>query len=76
MSRRPQHREIVIDRELDKKRQLNINLAKILMTIAMYLFFAAMLLEYFSPIISLKTLSIVTALHAFFFLWKSQRYQE
>jgi len=69
-------KEIVIDQDKEKKRQKSIAIAKILMAIAIYLIGAATLLEYISTISTLKTIGFMLTAHAFYFLWKSTRYQD
>lgn len=69
-------KEIVIDQDKEKKRQRSIAIAKILMAIAVYFITAATLLEYFSTISTLKTLGFIFSAHAFYFLWKSYKYQD
>lgn len=47
--------------------------AKILMTVALYVLLTAFLLEYFSVIVSLKTIGFVLCAHAFYFLFRARQ---
>jgi len=67
-------REIVLDNDsLNKEKQKAISIAKILITIAIYLITAGTLMEYISIPLMLKTIGFILAGHAFYFLWKSSR---
>ncbi|MBF0264607.1 MAG: hypothetical protein HQL46_04990 [Gammaproteobacteria bacterium] len=47
-----------------------LSLAKFFITLAVYCFIAAVLLEQFNPITVLKTLAILFSAHGFYFLFK------
>jgi polyferredoxin len=64
-------REYVIDDKAQKSNALNA--AKFLITLSIYFISAASLLEYFNPVITLKTLGFMLSAHGFYFLWKYQR---
>lgn len=66
-------KEQVSDNNIQAEKSLNI--AKVLITLAVYFIVAASLLEHFSTIFSLKTLGFMFSAHSFYFLWKYQIYR-
>jgi len=52
-----------------------LSLAKFFITLAVYCFIAAVLLEHFNPIAVLKTLAILFSAHGFYFLYKYKESQ-
>jgi hypothetical protein len=63
-------KENVIDE--NKQKYISLNIAKILMTLAVYFITTASLLEYFSPVATLKSLGFMLSAHSFYFLYKFQ----
>lgn len=64
-------KEHVIDQS--KQKQTALNIAKILMTLAVYFITTASLLEHFSSAVTLKTLGFMLSAHSFYFLYKFQK---
>ncbi|RLA58687.1 MAG: hypothetical protein DRQ78_11590 [Epsilonproteobacteria bacterium] len=63
--------EYIIDEQNQKSRNTSLSIAKVLMTLAVYLITSATLLEYFSAIVTLKTLGFMLFGQAIYFLYKS-----
>lgn len=67
-------REIVMDADLQQQeKQKSLAIAKILITIAIYLISAGTLMAYVTIPAVLKIIGFMLTGHAFFFLWKSSQ---
>ncbi len=63
--------ENIIDQPKQNSSKVSLSIAKILMTLAVYIISSATLLEHLSVITTLKTLGFILCAHSFYFLWKS-----
>lgn len=67
-------REIVMDADLQhQEKQKSLTIAKILITIAIYLISAGTLMAYVTIPAVLKIIGFMLTGHAFFFLWKASQ---
>ncbi len=67
-------RELVMDADKQhQEKQKSLTIAKILITIAIYLITAGTLMDYVSIPAMLKVIGFMLTGHAFFFLWKSSQ---
>ncbi|MCU7836068.1 MAG: hypothetical protein KZQ83_12570 [gamma proteobacterium symbiont of Taylorina sp.] len=65
-------REMIINAEKhEQEKQKEFNIAKVLISFAIYLIAAGTLMDYVSIPVMLKTIGFMLTGHAFFFLWKS-----
>lgn len=69
-------REMIVDAEQhEQEKQKALNVAKTLITFAIYFFSAGTLMAYVAIPVMLKTIGFMLTAHAFYFLWNASRNQ-
>ena len=67
-------KENIINNHSIKKQTYYLNLAKILISLSVYIFTAAVLIEHFNFIFVLKSIAFMLSAHGFYFLYQYQKH--